>query len=306
MLSRRVLRIKVLKALYAHFKGESASAAASQKLLLDSLDKAWELYLHLLCLPVALGQLAEERVAIARAKKLPTAEDLNPNLKFIENAPIAQIAQSAALADHFTKRRPPLWARYPELVKGLLEELAASDFYRSYMAEPERSYKADQRLLMRFFEQIVAQSDAVAEAVEEQSVLWADDLDFGVVSVVHTLGEMREGGLLPISPQYKGEQDKRFAKDLLRGAIKGFDEYRGYIELFVHNWDVERITFMDTLIMVMAVAEMVGFEDIPLRVTIDEYLELSKFYSTPASALFINGILDKIVEKLQADGRLTK
>lgn len=307
MLSRRVLRIKVLKALYAHFKGGSDAPSATQKLLRESLDKARELYLDLLLLPVELRRLAEQRIAIARAKKLPTEADLNPNLKFVDSPLIAQIEQSKALADSFTKRRPPLWTLHPESVKMLFVELSESDFYRSYMADAQRTYKADQKLLARFFEFVVAESEPLEAAIEEQSVLWADDLDFAVVLAVRTIEQMQPGQAeLPIPPQFKSPADKRFAEELLRRSIADFDAYRARIEQLSTNWDVERITFMDTLIMVMAVGELLTFDDIPVRVTLDEYLELAKYYSTPSSAMFINGILGKIVSTLTAEGKLIK
>lgn len=307
MISRRVLRTKVVKALYAHLKSDGDSLVAAEKLLFQSVDQAYDLYLQLLRLPVELKRYALQRIELARVKKLATAEDLNPNLKFVENKAIAALESDETLAKRWGKRTPTLWTRYPELVKNLFNALTASKFYEAYMADEQRSYKQDAKLLEKFYERIVADSEPLDAAVEEQSILWADDVEFAVVLAVRTMGDMRDNqAVVPILPPYKNDGDKRFAKELLRRSIVDFDANLAYVEQFTQNWDVERIAFLDTLTMVVATAELIHFEEIPVSVTLDEYLEIAKYYSTPGSALFINGILDKVVEQLRTENKLIK
>ena len=329
MLSRRLLRIKVIKELYAHLKSESDSLTASLKELKASVDKTYDLYHLVLHLVADVAGYAEERIELARNKKLPTTEDLNPNRRFVDNALVAQIAQSRALNDYLKKHKLS-WAASPELIKTLYNDLAASDFYAKYMSastvavDGERAsrraaqalavpspapvtYRDDVRLVEEFYMQIVAESDQAEEVLEEQSILWADDLDFATIMALRTIAACKVGQEdIPLLPQFKNDDDRRFAKELFTAALTGYDEYLTYVERFAQNWDVERIALLDCLIMVIAIAEMVTFPSIPVKVTLDEYIEISKYYSTPGSSVFINGILDKVVEELRATGRMEK
>ena len=306
MLSRRLLRIKVIKALYAHFKSESGSIAVSEKNLITSIDRAYDLYHQMLWLVVDVARYAENRIELARNKKLPTAEDLNPNTRFISNAAVRQIEDSHALTDYLGKKSLG-WAMYPEVIKNLYNELESSEFYQSYMAAPSTDYRTDVKLVEQFFTEIVEDNLLVEEAVEEQSILWADDVDFSLIMVVRTLGDMRASRKdIPLLPQYKNEDDRVFAGELFRLTVLHYVDYLSQVEKFTQNWDVERIAFVDNLIMVAAMAELVAFPSIPVRVTLDEYIEIAKYYSTPGSSYFINGILDKINEALTAEGRIQK
>ena len=209
MLSRRLLRIKVVKALFAHLKSGADNMIASEKTLMTSVDKAYDLYFQILILPVEIARYAEQRQELAKQKKLPTHEDLNPNTKFVDNQIIRIIANSDAVNDYAAARKLN-WTRYPELIRTLYTQLTE------------------------------------------------------------------------------------------------IDSYQDYIEKFTSNWDVERIVFMDNLIIGTAMAELTSFPSIPVKVTLDEYIEISKYYSTPGSSTFINGVLDKIVDSLTAEGRIKK
>ncbi len=306
MLSRRLLRIKALKALYAHFKSESDSLVASESNMMQGIDRVYQLYHQLLFLPVEVRRYAEQRIEIARNKKLPTKEDLNPNLKFVENRLLEQTELSESLGGYMQKHSLG-WTQHPELIKSLYNSLVASDYYKSYMGNPQRTYKEDVKLVENFFLSEVCDNEAVENVLEEQSIFWADDLDFALIMVLRTLASCRERQAdLPLLPKYKSDDDERFVKELFRRAVVNYNDYLPYVERFAQNWDVERIAFMDNLIMVCAMAELLAFDSIPVKVTLDEYIELSKYYSTPGSGLFINGILDKIVELLESEGRIAK
>ena len=306
MISRRLLRIKVLKALYAHLKSDSDSLMASEKTLVASIDKTYDLYFQMLSLIVELARYAEQRQEAAKQKRLPTFEDLNPNHKFVDNSVVHLIAQSDSVCDRLAARKLS-WAQYPELIKALFAQLEQRDYYKRYMASHERSFQADLELVTEFYTRELEQSELLEEVLDEQSILWNDDLGFALIMVTRTLSGIRQSHReVKVLPKFKSEDDLVFAKELFAKSALNFDSNQQYIDKFTRNWDVERIAFMDNLIMVTAMAELVAFPSIPVKVTLDEYIEIAKYYSTPGSSTFINGILDKIVVSLTEEGKINK
>ena len=356
MISRRMLRIKVVKALYAHMKSDADSLMASEKMLVTSIDKTYDLYFLLMSLVVEMAQYAEQRQEAAKNKKLPTYEDLNPNRKFVDNAVIRLLAQSDSVNDYLASRKLS-WAKYPELVKALYTQLEQSDYFKKYMTSQESSFREDLALITEFYTRELEESEILESALDEMSILWNDDLGFALTLVIRTLSNMRashtevkylpkfkdyytseeelsflkskaiEGStaVVGIKPPYdiyvwntKTESwvnsyketnvidDLDFARELFAKAAVNFDNYQEEIEKYTRNWDVERIAFMDNLIMATAVAELVTFPSIPVKVTLDEYIEIAKYYSTHGSSTFINGILDKIVASFTEEGKINK
>lgn len=306
MISRRMLRIKVIKALYAHLKSDADSLMASEKTLVASIDKTYDLYFLMLSLIAELAHYAEQRQELARKKQLPTYEDLNPNRKFVENAVVRLIAQSDAVNDHLAARKLS-WAKYPELIKTLYSQLEQSDYYKSYMARAERSWKEDLALVTDFYTRELEECEMLEDVLDEISILWNDDLGFALIMVTRTLSNMRPSHTdVKVLPKFKSEEDLDFAMELFEKAAIGYDSNLQQIERFTRNWDVERIAFMDNLIMATAVAELTTFPSIPVKVTLDEYIEIAKFYSTAGSSTFINGVLDKAVASLTEEGKINK
>ena len=306
MISRRMLRIKVIKALYAHLKSDADSLMASEKTLVASIDKTYDLYFLMLSLIAELAHYAEQRQELARKKQLPTYEDLNPNRKFVENAVVRLIAQSDAVNDHLAARKLS-WAKYPELIKTLYSQLEQSDYYKSYMARAERSWKEDLALVTDFYTRELEECEMLEDVLDEISILWNDDLGFALIMVTRTLSNMRASHTdVKVLPKFKSEEDLDFAMQLFEKAAIGYDSNLQQIERFTRNWDVERIAFMDNLIMATAVAELTTFPSIPVKVTLDEYIEIAKFYSTAGSSTFINGVLDKAVASLTEEGKINK
>ena len=305
MLSRRLLRIKVIKALFAHLKSGADNMMASEKNLMASVDKAYDLYNLMLTLPVEIARYAEHRQELARQKKLPTYEDLNPNTKFVDNSVIRIIANTDAVND-YTAARKLNWSLYPELIRTLYAQLTESDYYKSYMQRSERSFADDRQLVEDFFKSL-QECEALDTVLEEMSILWDDDLGYILMMILRTLSNLRPTHTeLKVAPKFKSEEDPQFVKTLFEKTLVNFGEYQRYIEKFTANWDIERIVFMDNLIIGTAMAELLKFPSIPVKVTLDEYIEISKYYSTPGSSVFINGVLDKIVESLTAEGRIKK
>ena len=306
MISRRMLRIKVIKALYAHLKSDADSLMASEKTLVASIDKTYDLYFLMLSLIAELAHYAEQRQELARKKQLPTYEDLNPNRKFVENAVVRLIAQSDAVNDHLAARKLS-WAKYPELIKTLYSQLEQSDYYKSYMARAERSWKEDLALVTDFYTRELEECEMLEDVLDEISILWNDDLGFALIMVTRTLSNMRPSHTdVKVLPKFKSEEDLDFAMQLFEKAAISYDSNLLQIERFTRNWDVERIAFMDNLIMATAVAELTTFPSIPVKVTLDEYIEIAKFYSTAGSSTFINGVLDKAVASLTEEGKINK
>ena len=301
-----MLRIKVIKALYAHLKSDADSLMASEKTLVASIDKTYDLYFLMLSLIAELAHYAEQRQELARKKQLPTYEDLNPNRKFVENAVVRLIAQSDAVNDHLAARKLS-WAKYPELIKTLYSQLEQSDYYKSYMARAERSWKEDLALVTDFYTRELEECEMLEDVLDEISILWNDDLGFALIMVTRTLSNMRASHTdVKVLPKFKSEEDLDFAMQLFEKAAIGYDSNLLQIERFTRNWDVERIAFMDNLIMATAVAELTTFPSIPVKVTLDEYIEIAKFYSTAGSSTFINGVLDKAVAALTEEGKINK
>jgi len=305
MLSRRLLRIKVVKALFAHLKSDADNMIASEKTLMASVDKAYDLYFQLLALPGELVRYAEQRIEIARAKKLPAFEDLHPNTKFVDNAVIRTIANSDAVNDRLAARKLG-WAPYPDFIRTLYTQLCESEYFQDYMAREERSFDDDRRLVEDFFKEMQT-CEALDDILEEISIFWSGDLPYIVMLILRTLSALKPSHAeLKVAPEFKSDSDPVFVRTLFEKALVNYARYQQYIERFTSNWDVERIVFMDNLIMGTAMAELTEFPDIPVKVTLDEWIEISKAYSTPGSSNFINGVLDKIVESLTAEGRIRK
>lgn len=306
MISRRLLRIKALKALYAHLKSESDSLMASEKTLVASIDKTYDLYFQMLSLIVEVARYADERQQAAMQKKLPTYEDLNPNRKFVENSVIHLIAESDSVNDYLAAHKLS-WARYPELIKALYLQLEQSGYYKKYMTSQERSFREDLALVTDFYTNELESSEMLEEVLDEQSILWNDDLGFALIMVTRTLSNMRPSHRdVKVLPKFKSEEDLVFAMELFEKAAVNYDSNLEVIEQFTRNWDIERIAFMDNVIMVTAMAELVSFPSIPVKVTLDEYIEIAKYYSTASSSTFINGVLDKVVTTLTEEGRINK
>ena len=303
MLSRRLLRTKVIKALFAHIKSGADNMIASEKTLMASVDKAYDLYFQILSLPVELARYAEQRQELAKQKKLPTYEDLNPNTKFVENRVIRIIANSDAVNDRLAARKLG-WTQQPDLIRTLYTQLVECEYYKDYMQRPERTLDDDRRFLEDFFKELQS-CEALDDVLEEMSVLWSDDLPYIVMMILRTLSALRPSHTdLKVPSKFKSEDDPEFVKTLFEKSLVNYDSYQNYIEKFTSNWDVERIVFMDNLIIGTAIAELTSFPSIPVKVTLDEWIEISKYYSTPGSSTFINGVLDKIVESLTAEGRI--
>ena len=306
MLSRRVLRTKVVKAVYAHTQCEDMTPVASEKNLVNSIDKAYDLYFHLLALVPEIAEYAAERIRIGENKKLPTYDDLHPNRKFIENKVVARLAEDEGLQAEL-KSRKLSWANHRDLIVALYNALIRQTFYQKYMQSEERSFRQDAQLVSDIYMTMLEEFEPLESALEEQSVLWNDDLGFLLTMVSRTILSMRESHeAIKMLPQFKSEDDLDYAKSLLRNSIASYDRISLLLDNAMNNWDIERVALMDKIILVTAIAEAENFPSIPVRVTMNEYIDIAKCYSTESSGGFINGLLDKIIARLTDEGKIVK
>ena len=306
MLSRRVLRTKVVKAVYAHTQCEGSTPVSSEKNLTLSIDRAYDLYFHLLALVPEIAEYAAERIRIGENKKLPTYDDLHPNRKFVENKVIIRLAEDENLQAEL-KSRKLSWKNHRDLIVALYNALIRQPFYQKYMLSEERSFREDAQLVSDIYMTMLEEFEPLETVLEEQSVLWNDDLGFLLTMVSRTVLSMRERHeVVKLMPQFKSEEDLDYAKSLLRYTIAGYDRISLLLDNSMSNWDIERVALMDKIILVTAIAEAENFPSIPVRVTMNEYIDIAKCYSTASSGSFINGVLDKMITRLTEEGKIVK
>ena len=306
MLSRRVLRTKVVKAVYAHMQCEGLTPVASEKNLVLSIDRAYDLYFHLLALVPEVAEYATERIRIGENKKLPTYDDLHPNRKFVENKVVIRLAEDENLQGEL-KARKLSWKNNRDLIVALYNALISQPFYQKYMLSEVRSFREDAQFVSDIYMTMLEEFEPLETALEEQSVLWNDDLGFLLTMVSRTILSMSEKrDTIKLMPQFKSDEDLDYAKSLLRYAIAGYDRISLLLDNFMNNWDIERVALMDKIILVTAIAEAENFPSIPVRVTMNEYIDIAKCYSTESSGSFINGLLDKIISRLTEEGKIIK
>ncbi len=305
MVNRILIRIKVVQIIYSFLKGEKDMNTAEKELFF-SLEKAYDLYHYLLVLMIELTDLQRKRIETARAKHMPTKEDLNPNMRFVDNRFINALRQNPAFIDYTTDQKLS-WVNEPDFLRVLLDKIIASPLYDAYMHAKDDSFEADKEFWRATFKQLISTDELLVEKLEDQSLYWNDDLDIIATFVIKTIKKYEpEAEANELLPMYGNDDDQEFARKLFRKAILNQEQYRGLINQYAKNWDFERMAFMDIVILIVALAEITSFESIPLKVSFNEYIEMAKCYSTPRSGRFVNGILDRAVEELKKTGQITK
>jgi len=306
MISRRLIRIKIVQVMYAYFTGENTTLDKSDKELTLSIKKAYDLYHYIILLVIKVADYAAERVEIASNKILPNFDDLHPNNRFIENKVIAQLSNNRQFQDYISQNKIS-WHEYPEIIKNLYLKVIESSYYKDYMAIASPSYEEDKNLVINILSNELEGWDFLYQFIEEQSIYWNDDTEFVISMIIKTIDKFKESSLNPpLMPLFKNDEDREFGKLLIRKTILKLPEYRILIEKYTKNWDVERIAIMDILIMTVALSEILEFPGIPVKVTLNEYIDIARFYSTHKSNEFVNGILDKIVADLRKENKIIK
>jgi N utilization substance protein B len=307
MVSRRLLRIKTLQICYAYLKSSGQSINQAEKELFFSIQKFYDLYHYLILLVLDISDFAEAKIELSKQKRLPSEEDLNPNTKFINNRLIKLLKENEDLKKYLNDQKLN-WVNYPELIKNLYNIMRESEMYMNYMSSDARSFNEDKKFVSDIFSKIIINHEPLYQNLEEQSIFWNDDIEFVIGMIMKSIKSFKASSdeTEKLMTLFKNEEDKDFVKRLFRKAIINHKEYQELVAKFITNWDVERVAFMDIVVMSLAVAEMIEFSEIPIKVSLDEYIEIAKFYSTQKSNKFINGILDKIIDHLKKEGRIKK
>lgn len=308
MLSRRHIRVKVMQLVYAYNQVENVDLKLPQKYLLQSMEDMYNLYLLLISLIIEVHTKAENHLDKSKLKYLATLQEKNPNKKFVDNSLLVQLNQNRELRDVVEQRKPNDWKLDSEYVEIIFKKILESDIYRNYMASKQNSFHEDKKFVLDIYKIIIAPDDKLYDYLEDKKLTWLDDLPVVNTGIVKLLKKAKENSpesyFLPLL--YKDDEDKDFAIQLLNKTILNQKKFSQEIAAKTTNWDTDRIAKLDSILLKMAICELQNFPSIPTKVTMNEYLEIAKEYSTPKSSVFINGILDKIVKEYSDKGKLNK
>lgn len=306
MINREIIRNKVVQLTYAYYQNGNKNIDSAEKELLFSLSKAYDLYAYMLALIPAVARESRKYLEVAQSKAQREGTAM-PSQKFAYNRFAIQVEENTALNDILDAKKIS-WNDHPEFVNKLYLQITDSQIYKEYMDSSDDSYEADRELWRKLYRTLIENNEGIDSILEEESLYWNDDKEIVDTFVVKTIKRFDEkaGHKQAILPEYASEEDIDFARKLFRAAILNADEYQHYMGEMSRNWDFNRLAFMDVIIMQIAIAEMMTFPGIPINVTINEYVEIAKLYSTPRSGGYINGILDPIARMLVKSGRMLK
>lgn len=308
MLNRRHIRIKVMQTIYAFNGSESSDLKKDEKFLLQSLDSMYDLYLAILSLLIEVQKRAEDHLDKTQKKFLATQEEKNPNSKFVNNSILCALRDNETLKDELENRKLNYWYLDFEYIEIIFKAILESKIYKDYMVTKTSSFNEDKAVIVDLFTEIIAPNEKLFDYFEDKKLTWVDDLPIVNTSILKLLKKCK-----PDAPEafftpslYKDLDDKDFATELYKKTVLNTTVYNDEIANKTKNWDAERIASLDSVLLRMAICEFQKFPSIPVKVTINEYLEIAKEYSTPKSSIFINGVLDKIVKEYKTDGKLNK
>ncbi|SFT06559.1 NusB antitermination factor [Zhouia amylolytica] len=307
MLTRRHIRVKVMQSIYAIAQSGNADVDKEVKFVKFSMDNMYNLYLTLLALLVEVQKKAEEQQQLSQKKYLATQEEKNPNKKFVNNSVLKLLVENELLTEELSNRKLS-WDLDDKYVEIIYDAILASDIYQEYMSKSETNFKEDREFVIAIYKNIIAPNDKLYDFIEDRNLTWVDDLPLVNTLILKMITNLKKDPdaryFLP--SLYKDEDDLKFASDLFKKTVLNYEKLQEEIVGKTPNWDVERIADLDSILLKMAICEFLRFPSIPVKVTMNEYVEIAKEYSTPKSSVFINGILDKLVKEYQQDNKLNK
>ena len=308
MLTRRHIRVKVMQSLYAFNQSQNDNLGTEERFLLKSMEEMYDLFLLQLSLIAELKAKAETFLERSQQKHLATNEDKDPNKKFVENSIFTILENNESLQDALERHKITHWKRDDEYVQIIWEEIKESELYQKYMETRESSFKEDKEFIIAIFKEIVAPNEKLYDYLEDSKLTWIDDLPLVNTAVLKFFQKLKPNAAenFKLRKLYKSEDDKDFAKELFRKTYVNDDLLAEEMLGKTPNWDKDRIAEIDMILIKMAICEFLKFSSIPVKVTINEYLELAKEYSTPKSSIFINGVLDKLSKEYQEENKLNK
>jgi N utilization substance protein B len=307
MISRRLLRIKALMALYAFNRREDANLAQAETELMFSIGKSYDLYHYLLLLVLEVADIANEKIDQALQKRMPSHEDLNPRRRFVDNHLIAQIRKNTEFNNYISAKKLS-WVNHSHIPRLLYNKMMVWEVYEEYMDAESNNYLTDKKFIIRLITELFSNSEDLQSNLEEQSIYWNDDMEYIASMVEKTLKKFKtdSGGSAALMPLFKNAEDEEFVKILFSKAVLHSKKCSELIDKNTTNWEVDRIALMDILVMQLAITEILEFPEIPIKVTLNEYIEIAKYYCTSKSSTFVNGILDNIVKEIRDEGLFNK
>lgn len=308
MLTRRHIRVKVMQSLYAFHQSQGKNFQTEENFLKKSMQEMYDLFLLQLKLIMEIRAYAEQYLEKSQKKFLATSEEKDPNLKFVNNKVIQILENNKNLQDLIEDRKITHWNRDREYVAILWEEIMKSEAFEAYMATRTPGFKEDKEFVIQLLRDVIAPNEKLYDYLEDTKLTWLDDLPLVNTAILKYLNKLKETAAndLKLPKLFKNEEDEEFAVNLFRRVYVKDEELAGEMLGKTPNWDKERIAEIDTILIKMAICEFLHFSSIPVKVTINEYLEIAKEYSTPKSSIFINGVLDKISKEYQEENKLNK
>jgi N utilization substance protein B len=295
-----------MQSVYAMIKSHDDDIVKEEKFIKFSIKKMFDLYVLLLQLLVEVQKLAVQKQEISKKKYLATKEDLSPNRKFVDNKLIKKLAESASLSLHIEGQNLNNWSKDDEYVKIIWDKLQKSDLFSTYLNTTEDSYKIDKGFLIDFFREIVAPNTKLAEYFEDENITWVDDIPFVNTWVARSLNKQKEKSTFTLGSLYKNQDDQDFVSKLFKKVILNHHTFENDIKIHTPNWESDRIADMDMILIKMGACEFLHFPFIPTKVTINEYIEIAKDYSSEKSGYFVNGVLDKLSREFAKDKKFVK
>lgn len=306
MLTRRHIRVKVMQSLYAYSQSENDNLNSEEKFLLKSMEEMYDLYLLLLDLFVEIKDHAADYMEKSQQKHLPSEEDRDPNRRFVDNEIFTLLENNTGLQNGLEARKLNHWKQDDEYVEILWNEIKNSEIYQEYMSSRSGTFQEDKEFVITIFKEIIAPNEKLYDYLEDKKITWLDDLPLVNTAIVKMLQKLQSGKEHALTRLFKNAEDKEYAIQLFRKTLLNDNSLAAEMEGKTPNWDRERIADLDAILIKMAICEFLKFPSIPVKVTINEYLEIAKEYSTPKSSIFINGILDKLSKEYKEEGKLNK
>ena len=307
MINRTLIRTKAVQLMYSWQNNQQPDLQFSLKQQNLSLNKTYELYFWLLLLPIEITKYAIKRIEVGLNKLRPTAEEANPNKRFINNRFYKQLLKNKTLADYIEKKKIG-WEEDNEFIKTLYEEVIGSEIYKEYMAASSTTYDDDKMLWRKLYKKVLAVSENLESQLEDMDIYWNDDIETVMSFIDKTIKHFSEDSdeNQELIPMYRDETDRTFAEELITAAVTDRDQYTKMVVETAKNWNEERIGTMEMAILIVALAEITTFPVIPLNVSLNEYIEITKYYCKDDSKNFVNGVLDAIASRLKKEGKLLK
>lgn len=306
MVNRRHIRIKVMQSVYALLQSKSDDLDKEERFLYNSIDKMNDLFVLVLQIFIEVRNMERIHIQISKKKHLATPEELNPSSKFIDNSIIKLLDSSNSLFDYIDSKKLNYWKLDDEYIKEIWRKTKESTIYKHYINDKTQSFQNDKEFIAALFKEVIAPNEKLAEYFEDKNISWVDDIPFINTWVLKIINQIKPNQPFILGKLYKDDDDKNFVKELFRKVVLNHTEFEKDVIDKTPNWDSDRIADIDMILIKMAICEFLKFPSIPSRVTINEYIEISKDYSTDKSSFFINGVLDKILKDFTTSKRLNK